>query len=33
MAQEHDITLIGFARDQEKRFTVFHDLQTPRVLT
>ncbi|MEZ6853575.1 formate dehydrogenase accessory sulfurtransferase FdhD [Halodesulfovibrio aestuarii] len=33
MAQEHDVTLVGFARDQEKRFTVFHDLQTPRVLT
>ncbi|WP_066852436.1 formate dehydrogenase accessory sulfurtransferase FdhD [Halodesulfovibrio spirochaetisodalis] len=33
MAQEHGVTLVGFARDQEKRFTVFHDLQTPRVLT
>ena len=33
MAQEHDITLIGFARDNENRFSVFHDLKTPRVLT
>lgn len=33
MAEKHGVTLVGFARDQEKRFTVFHDLQAPRVLT
>lgn len=33
MAKEHGVTLVGFARDNERRFSVFNDLQTPRVLT
>lgn len=33
MAKEHGVTLVGFARDNEHRFSVFNDLLTPRVLT
>ena len=33
MAKEHGVTLLGFARDNEERFSVFHDIETPRVLT